>query len=93
MTSKKKMTRIIIVGLCVLLFLINAAFLIVAEVYMANSDKIRPYDPVSGKDYNSIGIEQKHVSLVDSMPAIPKDFQLIDTTLIKSALMSIPEIF
>lgn len=78
MTSKKKVTQIIAVGLFALLFLINTVFLIVAEVYMANSDKVRPYDPVSGKTFDSIGVQQNHVSLVDAMPAIPQDFQLID---------------
>ena len=78
MTSKKKRTRLAIIGLCVILFLLNAVFLVVAGVYMADSDKIRPYEPVSGKDFTSIGIQQKHVSLVDSMPSIPQDFQLID---------------
>lgn len=78
MTSKKKMTRLVIIGLCVILFLLNAVFLVVAGVYLADSDKIRPYEPVSGKDFTSIGIQQKHVSLVDSMPSIPQDFQLID---------------
>lgn len=78
MISRKKMTRIVIIGLCVLLFLINAVFLIVAEIYMVNSDKIRPYDSVSEKDFNPVGLQQKHVSLVDAMPEIPRDFQLID---------------
>ena len=78
MTAKKKMTRIMIIGLSILLFLMNSVFLVVAEVYMSNSDKIRPYEPVSEKEFTSIGIQQKNVSLVDDMPAIPQDFVLID---------------